>query len=73
MIQRFEGLIGEYTKVGRSGENEDTKTQDVTSKTWNPNREEKKNLTAIATQHRLTYGLSRSPIRAHFQKMPKTL
>ena len=29
--------------------------------------------TAITTQHRLTYGLSRSPILAHFQKIPNTL
>jgi hypothetical protein len=30
-------------------------------------------LTAINTQQILTYGLNRSPIRAHFQNMPKTL
>ena len=29
--------------------------------------------TAIATQHMLTYGLSLSPIRADFQKMPRIL
>lgn len=30
-------------------------------------------LTAIRTQQMLTYGLSRSPIRAHFQKIPNIL
>jgi hypothetical protein len=30
-------------------------------------------LTAINTQQILTYGLNRSPIRAHFQNIPKTL
>ena len=30
-------------------------------------------LTAIITQHMLTYGLSLSPILAHFQKMPNIL
>lgn len=29
-------------------------------------------LAAITTQHILTYGLSRSPTLAHFQKIPKT-
>ena len=29
--------------------------------------------TAMTTQQMLTYGLSLSPIRAHFQKMPNTL
>ena len=28
--------------------------------------------TAMRTQHMLMYGLSRSPILAHFQKMPMT-
>lgn len=30
-------------------------------------------LTAMKTQQRLTYGLRRSPMRANFQNMPKTL
>ena len=30
-------------------------------------------LTAMTTQQMLMYGLSRSPILAHFQKMPMTL
>ncbi len=30
-------------------------------------------LTAMTTQHKLTYGLSRSPMRAHFQNMPRKL
>ena len=29
--------------------------------------------TAMKTQHKLMYGLSLSPIRAHFQKMPMNL
>lgn len=36
-------------------------------------RDSWRELTAITTQHMLTYGLSRSPTRADFQNIPKIL
>lgn len=45
------------------------KTQVISWSYFQPRKME----TAIATQHMLTYGLSLSPIRADFQKMPRIL
>lgn len=40
---------------------------------FTPTSASKETHTAMTTQHKLTYGLSRSPTRAHFQKIPKIL